>query len=236
MSIINDALKKLQNQIDDNESSISTLVEKNDLTATQQEGFRSTMTEEPISTQESATQKPAQKRTPPKAPQESHLAMVLIILCLLTGLFIPVFNKQSIVTIAFQQISQLSNHFQKRSVPEIKHHEVSKTDEFPNAMAVASHTAAQAPVTVQETVTPPVVSTTPAEVPVPATASKPVRAQSRLIINGIMTQGDKNLVLIDGQIYEEGDTVDGVEIIKVTPKGVDILENGEQRFLKVMGL
>lgn len=243
MSIINDALKKLQNQIDDNgspNSSLTALAEKNESTANQQEGFRSTMTEEPISTPEKTAQKPEQK--PPRAPKESHLEIILMILCLLTGLFLPIFNKQSIVSVAYQEIIQLSKRFQARPAFKLNqtvNAKLSTTDEFPNAMAKASNTAVQLPHVEEKTIPP--VETVSASAPSPSVSpspAKPVRAQgqSRLIINGIMTQGEKNLVLIDGQIYEEGDSVDGVKILKITPKGVNILENGEERFLKVVGV
>ncbi len=229
----------MQNQIDDNEftnSSLNALAEKNESTAPQQEGFRSTMTEEPISVPENKTQKLDQKS--PKAPKESHLAIVLIILCLLTGFFVPIFNRQSIVSVIYQQISQITKRIQARPSSQPDRSvlpEVSTTDEFPNAMAKAANTATQLPLVAEKTT--PVAETIPSALPTPSVDKTPrTQSPSRLIINGILTQGEKNLVLIDGQIYEEGDTVDGVKILKVTPKGVNILENGEERFLKVMGL
>ena len=69
-----------------------------------------------------------------------------------------------------------------------------------------------------------------------APISKPsANSQNRIILNGIMTRGQQNLALIDGQVYEEGDEVDGVKIIKITPKGVTVLEKGVERSVKVLG-
>jgi|CXWL01.1.fsa_nt_gi hypothetical protein len=216
MSIINDALKKLQNQIahsNPNPANESMNSAQSELTPAQQAGFQPIPSNntQPISAM--AISKFSQKN------KESRLVLIIGILCLLIGLFVPVVNKQSLIVV-------LISHLPK----QVKSSQVVQT----KIPAVIASTATATTVTSQpEQKQQPVNTLTKNFI---APASKPsAKNQSRIIINGTMTQGEKNLALIDGQIYEEGDEVDGVKLIKVTPKGVTILENGEERVVKVIG-
>jgi hypothetical protein len=208
MSIINDALKKLQNQITQSNphtAKENTLSSQMELTPAQQAGFQPILSNE---------QKPASVQPTKKTKEdnkESSLVLILGILCLLIGLLLPVVNKQSLIHV-------LLSHIPKKQKSSI---------------AIQSRT----PIVIAQPV--PEQKQEPAKTLIKnqaAPASKPSsRNQNRIIINGTMTRGEQNLALIDGQIYEEGDEVDGVELIKITPKGVTILENGEQRIIKVLG-
>ena len=208
MSIINDALKKLQNQITHSnphtakENTISAQMKS---TPAQQAGFQ------PIPSNDS---QPAPQPAIAQSTQKnkgSRLVLILGILCLLIGLFVPIVNKQSLI---FVLVSHLPKQQKSSKVIQTK---------IPVAIVQP------APEQKQESINTLIKN-------LAAPASKPSsKNQSRIIINGTMTRGEQNLALIDGQIYEEGDEVDGVKLIKITPKGVTILENGEERTVKVIG-
>lgn len=212
MSIINDALKKLQAQISN--SNPSALEGRNagqstPLTAAQQAGF------EPVASLYSSP-KPSQQR-PTEKTGESKLVIILGLPCLLTALFAPIVNKQSVMSMLLAKIPKKTNT-------------ITIAQSIPTTLNTAPvvHTAAE-PEKKQEPIQQIVKKLT-------APISKPqANAPSRLIINGIMTHGEKNLALIDGQVYEEGDEVDGIKLLKITPKGVTVLENGIERPVKVMG-
>jgi hypothetical protein len=155
--------------------------------------------------------------TAPQSSQnnkESRLVLILGILCLLIGLFVPVVNKQSLIVVL---ISQLPKEAKSSKVMQTK------------TSAVTVATVTPQPERKKEPINALIKNLT---APASKTSSK---NQSRIIINGTMTRGEQNLALIDGQIYEEGDEVAGVKLIKITPKGVTILENGEERTVKVIG-
>ncbi len=97
MSIINEALKKLQNQISHTHphakpSSEQTAVQQQptELTAAQQAGFQP-VPETSVQVSQPAAEPSVQK------PKGSRLVIILGILCLLTALFAPVVNKQSVM-------------------------------------------------------------------------------------------------------------------------------------------
>ncbi len=212
MSIINDALKKLQAQLSHAQvqsADIQSSGPSAPLTASQQAGF------EPAPSLYSSSNAPQPK--PAEKSSGSKLAIILGLLCLLTALFAPIVNKQSVIGMLLTKI--------------------------PKRATVAT---AQ-PIQITPPKPAPIVNTTPApeqkQQPIQqivknltAPITKPqINTSSRIIINGIMTRGEDNLALIDGQVYEEGEVVDGVKILKITPKGVTVLDNGEERFVKVMG-
>lgn len=237
MSIINEALRKLQNQISSNELSqsphINPSVEKITPTTSQEERYQTVMTEDRQSIENTNQQKTSENT------QESHLAIVLIILCLLTGLFVPIFNKQSIIALTRQQLNQLTRHFQKPQAIQLEQKTYSPrltTNSNPTPAPEPQPSAISKAISTSSNSALKTSSISPLPPSPTTTAPKSNRTQSRLIVNGILTQGEKNLVLIDGQIYEEGDTVEGIQIIKITSKGVNIREDGEEKFVKVMGL
>ena len=53
------------------------------------------------------------------------------------------------------------------------------------------------------------------------------------IINGVMAQGNKNVVLIDNEVYEVGDVYSGARIVAISIDKVQFLENGILRTVKV---
>ena len=212
MSIINDALKKLQNQIthsNPQQASGNMNSAQAELTPAQKAGFQPIPSNDTQHISATAAPQPSQKNT------ESRLVLILGILCLLIGLFVPVINKQSLIVV-------LMSHLPKQA-------KSSKTIQTKTpAITVAAVT--RQPERKQEPINTLIKNLT---APMAKTSAK--TTQSRLIINGTMTRGEQNLALIDGQIYEEGDVVDGIKLIKITPKGVTILENGEEHTVKVIG-
>ncbi|HSV43833.1 MAG TPA: hypothetical protein VLJ10_04685 [Candidatus Bathyarchaeia archaeon] len=62
----------------------------------------------------------------------------------------------------------------------------------------------------------------------PAPKAKPV-----IKLQGVMVMGGKNLALINNDIYEVGDTVNNVEILNISSKQITVLENGEEKTIKV---
>lgn len=212
MSIINDALKKLQAQIAHSHPSAfdgQNGSPSKPLTAAHQAGF------EPVASLYSST-KPSQQK-PAERTSESKLVIILGLLCLLTALFAPVVNKQSVMSMLLAKIPKKTNA-------------IATVQSIPTTLNTAPvvHTTTE-PERKQEPIRQIVKKLT-------APISKPqANTPSRLIVNGIMTHGEKNLALIDGQIYEEGDEVDGIKLLKITPKGVIVLENGIERPVKVLG-
>ena len=212
MSIINDALKKLQNQITHSNpqpANGSMHSAQAELTPAQKAGFQ------PVPSNDTQH---VSAVTAPQSSQnnkESRLVLILGILCLIIGLFVPVVNKQSLIVVLISQLPKEAKS--SKAMP-------TKTS------AVTVATVTPQPERKKEPINALIKNLT-------APASKPSSSknQSRIIINGTMTRGEQNLALIDGQIYEEGDEVDGVKLIKITPKGVTVLENGEERTVKILG-
>jgi hypothetical protein len=212
MSIINDALKKLQNQISHSNpqpANGNMNSAQSELTPAQKAGFQ------PVPSND--TQHVAAMAAPQSLQnhKESRIVLILGILCLLIGLFVPVVNKQSLIVV-------LISHLPKQTKPS----KVIQT----KTPAVTIATVTPRPEQKQQPI-----NTLIKNLTAPASKPSSSKNQSRIIINGTMTRGEQNLALIDGQIYEEGDEVDGVKLIKITPKGVTILENGEEHVVKVIG-
>ncbi len=60
-------------------------------------------------------------------------------------------------------------------------------------------------------------------------AAKPKR--NGLVVSGIITSGARNAALINDQIYEVGDMLEGNEIVNITERTVEVRENGEIKTL-----
>ena len=58
-------------------------------------------------------------------------------------------------------------------------------------------------------------------------------AEEPLRLEGIMNMGGKRVALINGSIYEEGQAVEGMTVIKVTETNVTVQANGIERVLKI---
>jgi hypothetical protein len=63
------------------------------------------------------------------------------------------------------------------------------------------------------------------------TAAKP--AALTLDIHGIMFKKNGNLVLIDDQVYQEGDEVDGTKIVKIGLNSITVVNNGIEQKIPV---
>jgi hypothetical protein len=66
-----------------------------------------------------------------------------------------------------------------------------------------------------------------------ASPTQPAPPLEQLKLEGIMNMGEKKVALINGSIYEEGQTVDGMTVVKVTESNVTVLENGVEKVLKI---
>ena len=88
----------------------------------------------------------------------------------------------------------------------------------------------QSPITVQQpetaTVQQPEITQTPLTQSIDA--PQPQEKDTELHLSGIMTMNDKQVALIDGEIYEEGETIQGMQVHKITLDQVEIMNaNGE---------
>jgi hypothetical protein len=72
----------------------------------------------------------------------------------------------------------------------------------------------------------------PANMPASA-AGTPASAPGTLNIHGVMSQGSRNIVLINDQVYQEGDEVNGVKISKIDLKSVTVINNGKEETIRV---
>ncbi len=74
----------------------------------------------------------------------------------------------------------------------------------------------------------------------PAAVNSPAAANTAkspagltLDIHGVMANASGNLVLINDQVYQEGDEVDGAKIVKINLDSVTILNNGKEETIRV---
>jgi hypothetical protein len=54
-----------------------------------------------------------------------------------------------------------------------------------------------------------------------------------LSIHGVMSNGSSNLVLINDSVYQEGDDVDGVKIVKISLNSITVINNGKEETIYV---
>lgn len=214
MSIINDALKKLQNNIShkNNKPVSHPASPQAPLTAAQQAGFQPIPSSEAQSTMSSEITELQPPTLIHAKTKESHLVYIIGLLCLMIGLFAPIVNKQSVIGML---IKKLPKHAMKPARATTR--------------AVATPTTQQAqqesPKSIIDNIK---AMASPSPTPAPV-------SRGRIILNGIMARGKQNLALIDGQVYEQGEEIDGVKIVKINPNNIVILENGTERTIKVAG-
>ena len=67
----------------------------------------------------------------------------------------------------------------------------------------------------------------------PASNTLKPPAPTTLNIHGIMSNGTGNLVLINDQVYQEGDEVDGAKIVKISLKSITVINNGVEQSIPV---
>jgi hypothetical protein len=63
--------------------------------------------------------------------------------------------------------------------------------------------------------------------------NEPKTAPVTLDIHGIMSKGTSNLVLINDQVYQEGDEVEGAKIVKINLDSITVINNGEEQTIHV---
>ncbi|GEM_PF-2105224 len=215
MSIINDALKKLQNDISPAKPAADQSAaqqQPQQLTPAQQAGFQPIPS--PGAQQTVSSQTTDQQPSAPTAPKgkESRIVYILGILCLMIGLFAPIVNKQSVVGMLIERWPKHTKTRPARqktvhpAIPALVQTPPQKTPRslIDNIKAMAS--------------------------PTPTASLK-----GQILLNGIMARGKQNLALIDGQVYEQGEEINGVKIIKINPSSIVVLENGAERTIKVAG-
>jgi hypothetical protein len=220
MSIINDALKKVQMNMSgspDNKGTPETPLPMSNGAAE----FAHTPTPSP-SPASSAT-----PPTPPPAPDNKdmgqnkeakpRLVYILGVLCLLTALFAPILNHQSVFGMLWQKVTKKTSHSPRTAASRPK-------------AAAASPSVAQQAVAIKEEITKSIVNMGSAS---PAPSSSSSRSTRRIMISGILAQGDKNVVLIDGQVYETGETVEGLKIVAINANNIVVEDVNGQRTLKV---
>jgi MSHA biogenesis protein MshK len=62
-------------------------------------------------------------------------------------------------------------------------------------------------------------------VPVPILTIPAPSSKSKLVINGIMDKGGKNVALINNEIYEVGETVNGMTITKISLETIEFVDS-----------
>jgi hypothetical protein len=79
------------------------------------------------------------------------------------------------------------------------------------------------------TVTPPVPVI---KAPITSNTVPPI-VPATLNIHGVMSNGTSNLVLINDQVYQEGDDVDGIKIVKISLNSITVIDNGKEKEIRV---
>jgi len=79
-------------------------------------------------------------------------------------------------------------------------------------------------------------STAPATpIVVTAESPKPIKIKKgEILLSGIVMMDGKDFALINKEFYEVGETVEGAKITKITDDGIEILQRGKARTIKVI--
>lgn len=62
---------------------------------------------------------------------------------------------------------------------------------------------------------------------------KPLAQFATLNVRGIMANGPNNLALINDQVYQEGDVVNGIKIVKISLDSITVINNGTEQTIPV---
>ena len=233
MSIINDALKKLQNNPSSQtpeekklSTQASTPMDEPQWTSAQKAGFQPAPPSAGETTVTSAMKPKKSSKVPTENKgSESSIVYILGVLCLMIGLFAPIVNKQSVMSMLMQSLPKPS-HSARIAPARAVAVTPAKTQPAPAAVVREEKPAPAA--SIQSFFNNLAAAPTPAAA-TPSAAS----SDTAITITGIMTQGSKSVALINGQVYEEGDTVNGVKIIKITSNAVVVAKNGVERTIRV---
>ena len=76
----------------------------------------------------------------------------------------------------------------------------------------------------------------PKPTPQPKSIPKQVYKKGELVLNGTMkVDHNKTVALINNEIYQVGDSIDGKQIMSITMEGVELTDKGKTIFLTVKG-
>jgi len=235
MSIINDALKKVQDSLRhgseqkpaDNSSTPPQPQTPESYTGgpTGSNGSSEFAAMAPIPTPSSETVNavPSPENIPAAASAKStaiktapnKMIYIAGAVCLLIALFAPIVNKQSV-------FGMLTNPKGKSAAtPAATVRTQSKT---------SSSSVSQKAASIKEELAR---SLRSFNNPGASSAAQQTPSGKKVVLSGILAQGDKNVALIDGQVYEAGETIDRVKIVAINSNNIVIEEGGEQRTLKV---
>ncbi len=221
MSIINDALKKVQSSLNHGKKPESAA----SVSSEPANPYSDAMPQytPPAAPESSEAPAPAVASTPAAAAakvtaikaKESNMVSILGAICLLIALFAPIVNQQSVFNMIVHPKKTRSS---------------SATSSRTQKISSASATVAQKAASIKEGLAKSLASFNAQE-----TAPTVVRSPSgqKIALNGIMAQGSKNVALIDGYVYEAGETVKGIKIVAINATNIVIEENGQQSTLKV---
>jgi hypothetical protein len=223
MSIINDALKKVQSSLSHGKKTEQTASAAPQDPANQ---FSDAMpqytapaapeTSESAPTPTTTPAAAAAKVTATTKAKESNMVLILGAICLLIALFAPIVNQQSV-------FSMITNPKKTKSS--------SITASLTQKSSSASATVAQKAASIKQGLAKSLAGFNASESTAPTVVRSP--SGQKIALNGIMAQGSKNVALIDGYVYEAGETVQGIKIVAINATNIVIEENGEQRTLKV---
>jgi type II secretory pathway component PulC len=149
--------------------------------------------------------------TPQKHPIQNEIKSILALVC------------ATLITIAsalyiwqqFQTHAPKGQTFAQRSFDQLIH-QIHPVNTKPTALAAPKPLA-------QLTINPPATKNPDSAKPAPVT----------LNIHGIMANANGNLALINDQVYQEGDDLDGAKIVKINLDSITISNNGTEQTIFV---
>ena len=193
MSIIHDALKKVQKGLSSKSDDIEIINEDSS---------------------QIETLPPSDQETPvAKSPIQNKIKSALALICATTITILSVLY-------IFQQFKNevpLAQRFAQNSFNKLIY------QLQPLNMKAPAHAAPAPRPLAQITIAPQATNTSNSTKPAPTT----------LDIHGIMANATGNLVLINDQVYQEGDDIDGVKIVKINLNSIIVNDNGVERKIPV---
>jgi hypothetical protein len=231
MSIIHDALKKVQ-------QGQSPKPGENPATPAPAEASSSSsyVYASPDAAATHANDMPVEHLAAPKNKARSILALLCAI-AFIIGSFVFLYKQLNTYFPRMERLAKSSFYqlIHKKEVPEFQSKKPG--DLVPLAKILVKSPApiepAPAPAAIAATTTAvkPKIAT-PANLPTVASIP-PLTTPETLNIHGVMSNGSSNVVLINDQVYQAGDEVDGVKIIKVDLDYITINNNGQEEKIQV---
>jgi hypothetical protein len=135
-----------------------------------------------------------------------------------------IFTLGCVVAIVAASILYISQQFQS-NIPKVK-----SLLQKPSDQSIRKEELPAPKVKAPENLVPP----SPPPTNLPAIADTPKTSTPvTLNIHGVMSNDTGNVALINDQIYQEGDTVDGVKIVKISLDSVTVINNGKKEIIPV---